>query len=267
MALPAPSPARHRPTLAPSLLALRWQPCPLLQAGGCCWGSHESSGVGAPWVVTALSPPAAQRPPAALGTPGPLSTPVPHCPEGLSAPPVPFNSNNGQASALLPARCLHIPPRLPVAHTGAPAPVRGAEQPLPCAQGSAPAGRYPLAQTPLCGAAPTLLAGAVGQCWCLRCPGSACTLPVLGRARRPCSPHAPAPRRALPPLGDNPFCSPPEPPPGTACPRCPFPAGWGPVPRAPSLSAAAHQGCGTGSCQPWPLRTELPAKGHRTIFL
>lgn len=145
-----------------------------------------------------------------------------HPPRACLPPPVPFNSNNGQASAAaacLPAAC--------------PSPCgclqHGQEPPAPGSMGqgsalcpwlSAAAWAGTPTQPLLCTCfAPGQGCTGAGQ-GSLATPGSACTLPALGRAQRP-----PAPRCALPPLGDNPFCSLLEPLPGAACPRCPFPAG------------------------------------------
>lgn len=209
--------------------------------------------------------------------------------------PCPSTAIMARRQPLLPACPLPAPSTVAVAACSVdrspPAPEStGQGRALPCARGSAPQrGQGPPRTDPALPGlprAPSCFAPRQGwvRCW----PGQlgsagACTALALPAPclcwAEPSVPAAPAPRaplpprRALPPLGDNPFRSLPELLPGAACPRCPFPTGWGPVPRAPSPSAAAHRGCGMGShpprasASPSLPRTEPPAGGHRTIFL
>lgn len=184
---------------------------------------------------------------------------------------MPFNSNNGQASApYLLARCC-LSHHSHLQHGSEPSDGgRGHGNAFPKAVPSVQRGP-PAQQQPLfcpgqgCGAA-----GSVGQRWCppypaLMHPDRAgqsllCWQP---RPHRP-GPDVPFPHlvtiRSVPPWN-------PRHPPTLST----LPARWGSVPPAPWPSTtAAHRGHGTGSCLPYAYPgpwTELLAGGHRTIFL
>lgn len=146
-------------------------------------------------------------------------------------PPVPFDSNNGQASAAA-VHCLPIPPPLPAAGRS---PGTGEHQAghrlTLCPWHSPQPGQGPLTQSLLWGAAFGPLCSAPGEgcrcCWLgLSGSTSASTAPALPASclcwAVPSIPAALAPQRALPPLGDNLFCSPLEP-----FPLLPLPRGLG----------------------------------------
>lgn len=178
--------------------------------------------------------------------------------------PVPFNSNNGQASAAA-AHCLPIPLRLPAAGRSPGTGERRAGHCLPlCPWHSPQPGQGPRPQSLLWGAALGPLCSAPGQgcrcCWLgLSGSASASTAPALPASclcwAAPSIPAALAPRRALPPLGDNPFCSPLEPFPLLPLPRglgasatSPFavhrrtPGPWCRLPPAPAMDGATGRG-------------------------
>lgn len=174
-----------------------------------------------------------------------------HLPWACPLPPVPFNSNNGQASAAA-AHCLPIPPPLPAASRS---PGTGEHQTghrlTQCPWHSPQPGQGPLTQSLLWGAAPGPSCSAPGQgcrcCWLgLSGSASASTAPALPASclcwAVPSIPAALAPDVPCPHLVT--ICSAPR---WSPSPCCPFPVGWGPVPRAPLPSAAAHRGHGVGS--------------------
>lgn len=301
-ALPAPSPARHRPSLAPSLLAVRpsrtlHQGVPRQRGPWLCSGSRV------PWPRRAAaaaaaagdhaSPPRVGRMWGCWAVVAQAGLAGAGCPQhGI---PLPWPSQRSLGFHLPPwlSRCAPAPRHLPRACRLRPCPstaIMGRPWPLPPAcplpacphgcprRGQEPPGtgergagqrlpscRGPLAQTLLRGAAPgPSLCPRAGLCaagWGTR---------ALTRAlcwAEPGVPAAPAPRRALPPLGDNPFRSPPEPPP-----LLPLPRGLGAGAVSPFAVLCRTPGLRhelpAAPCQrpPWPATDGAAGRGPQDYF-
>lgn len=140
-----------------------------------------------------------------------------HLPWACLLPPEPFDSNNGQASAAA-VHCLPIAPLLPAAgRSPGTGELQAGHRLTLCPWHSPQPGQGPLAQS-LLWEAPLRSAPGEGCrcCWLgLSGSASASTAPALPASclcwAVPSIPAALVPRRALPPLGDNLFCSPLEP--------------------------------------------------------